>query len=84
MDVRSLEETGAVHFHRFDDESLNGKMIWPTNYLKLASATMFTVFFGGDRFAPNAKFEGMGCQEFLVGCYMRCYQHLARYRGYFM
>ncbi|ORZ40815.1 glycoside hydrolase superfamily [Catenaria anguillulae PL171] len=28
------------------------KMIWQTNYFKLAAATMFTLFFGGDLFAP--------------------------------
>jgi hypothetical protein len=28
------------------------KMIWGTNYFKLATATLFTLFFGGDLFAP--------------------------------
>ncbi len=73
-----MEECGAVHFHRFDDESLNGKMIWPTNYTKLGSATMFTIFFGGDTFAPNAVYKGKTCQEYLVEHYLACYQHLAR------
>ena len=29
------------------------KMIWPTNYFKLACSTMFTLFFAGERFAPH-------------------------------
>jgi hypothetical protein len=29
------------------------KMIWPTNYFKLACATMFTLFWAGKRFAPQ-------------------------------
>eukprot|EP00581_Thalassiosira_minuscula_P007728 CAMPEP_0183710176 /NCGR_PEP_ID=MMETSP0737-20130205/5985_1 /TAXON_ID=385413 /ORGANISM="Thalassiosira miniscula, Strain CCMP1093" /LENGTH=697 /DNA_ID=CAMNT_0025938399 /DNA_START=76 /DNA_END=2169 /DNA_ORIENTATION=+ len=29
------------------------KMIWPTNYFKLACATMYTLFWAGERFAPN-------------------------------
>ncbi|KAL3802513.1 hypothetical protein HJC23_012532 [Cyclotella cryptica] len=29
------------------------KMIWPTNYFKLACATMFTLFWAGERFAPH-------------------------------
>ena len=27
--------------------------VWGTNYNRLATATMFTLFFAGDRFAPN-------------------------------
>ncbi len=37
-------ETGAAAFP---------KMIWPTNYFKLACATMFTLFWAGKRFAPQ-------------------------------
>ncbi|KAL7520115.1 hypothetical protein ACHAWX_004860 [Stephanocyclus meneghinianus] len=33
------------------------KMIWPTNYFKLASATMFTLFWAGQRFAPHCLVE---------------------------
>jgi hypothetical protein len=29
------------------------KMIWPTNYFKLAAASMFTLFWAGERFAPG-------------------------------
>ena len=29
------------------------KMIWPTNYFKLACATMFTLFWAGERYAPH-------------------------------
>ncbi|KAL7548432.1 hypothetical protein ACHAWF_011718 [Thalassiosira exigua] len=29
------------------------KMIWPTNYFKLVCATMFTLFFAGERYAPQ-------------------------------
>lgn len=82
FDIQNLEETGAVHYHRFDDETNVGKMIWPTNYVKLASATMFSVFFGGDTFAPNAKYEGIPCQQFLQNHYVACYQHLARFFHY--
>ena len=29
------------------------KMMWPSNYFKLACATMFTLFWAGERFAPD-------------------------------
>lgn len=39
------------------------KMIWPTNYFKLACATMFTLFFAGERFAPHFVVKGSGDDE---------------------
>ena len=71
--------TGAVHFHDFDKEGDEGKMIWPTNYIKLASATMFTLFFGGDIFAPKAKYQGESIQNFLQRHYFQAYSYLAKY-----
>jgi len=41
------------------------RMVWPTNNQRLASATMFTLFFAGDRFAPHFKMGGEGAQSFL-------------------
>lgn len=77
MDITNFRESGAAHYHDFEDEKYIGTMIWPTNYLKLASATMFTVFFGGDEFAPNSMYQGVSCQEYLVSHYLNCYKHLA-------
>jgi hypothetical protein len=42
------------------------KMHWPTNYGKLAAATMFTLFFAGDAFAPGIKVIDDGCQEHIT------------------
>lgn len=33
------------------------KMMWPTNYFKLACATMFTLFWAGKRYAPDFMIE---------------------------
>ena len=46
------------------------KMIWPTNESKLAAATMFTLFFGGNDFAPQLKVDGVPIQEYLQGHYL--------------
>jgi len=51
----NLHETGAAHLA---NEHGGPRMIWPTNLGKLASATMFTLFFGGDTFAPKTKLQG--------------------------
>jgi hypothetical protein len=77
LNLNNFEETGAAHFHDFEDQGMNAKMIWPTNYSKLASATMFTLFWAGNDFAPGASYKGMTCQEFLQHHYVECYKHLA-------
>jgi hypothetical protein len=56
--------TGAAVVHCLHGEPLP-RMIWPSNYSKLAAATMFTLFFGGNDFAPLIKIEGEPAQEYL-------------------
>ena len=34
-------------------------MAWPSNYCRMAAATMFTLFFAGNDFAPNFIVEGL-------------------------
>ena len=43
-----------------------------------AALTLFTLFFGGDVFAPQLTAEGQGQQDFLQGHYIRAFQHLAK------
>lgn len=38
---------------------------------------MFTLFFAGDTFAPNRKYEGKSIQQFLNDSFVNAYQHLA-------
>ncbi|TPX37623.1 hypothetical protein SmJEL517_g00430 [Synchytrium microbalum] len=46
--------TGAAIVHNtYPDPSNFPRMMWPSNYDKLAAATMFTLFFGGRIFAPS-------------------------------
>eukprot|EP00834_Sanchytrium_tribonematis_P002970 NODE_104_length_19294_cov_0.449179.p1 type:complete len:799 gc:universal NODE_104_length_19294_cov_0.449179:6291-8687(+) len=56
------------------------KMIWPTNYNKLACATMFTLFFGGNKFAPNCMihFENysQNIQDFLQESFLNAFGYL--------
>ncbi|KAI8378482.1 glycoside hydrolase superfamily [Blakeslea trispora] len=78
MNMKNFKETGAAYVH--NTNAVPGDplpMVWPTNYTKLASCTMFTLFFGGDVFAPKRTFEGKSVQQFLNDCFIHCYQHLA-------
>ncbi|RUS13100.1 hypothetical protein BC938DRAFT_478132, partial [Jimgerdemannia flammicorona] len=80
LDIRSFKPTGAAYVHQTNatpGDSL--PMVWPTNYTKLASATMFTLFFGGDTFAPRCMYQGETVQGFLQKRFIDCYRHLAGY-----
>jgi hypothetical protein len=39
---------------------------------------MFTLFFGGNVFAPNRLYDGKPVQQVLNDCFINCFQHLAQ------
>ncbi|KAL7270824.1 hypothetical protein RUND412_006461 [Rhizina undulata] len=59
--------------------------LWPTNYSKFGPATMFTLFFAGEVFAPKAIYDNPKYPEFhgknvgyvLRTAHSRAYSHLA-------
>jgi hypothetical protein len=76
LDMTHFDETGAAITHQrtgdpfgTSNEVRGPKMIWPTNTYKLAAATMFTLFFAGNDFAPGLKIEGEPIQDYLQGHY---------------
>jgi hypothetical protein len=70
-------ETGAAICHQTHGDPFP-RMIWPTNNHKLAAATMWTLFFGGNDFAPQKKIEGEPAQEYLQRHYIAAIQQLAK------
>ncbi len=58
-------------------------MSWPNNWARLACSTMFTLFFAGDRFAPQVQVSGYSVQEFLqshfIGALEQVAKRLAKY-----
>lgn len=77
MDITRFHETGAAFLHQIHGEPLP-QMIWPTNATKLAAATMFTLFFGGNDFAPLTKVQGEPIQEFLQRHYINAIKEVAK------
>lgn len=53
-------------------------MIWATNYTRLACQTIFTLFYGGRKFAPKAIINRRNIQDYLQGHFINACQHLAR------
>ncbi len=76
LDMTHLCETGAALLHQFQCDPYPHN-IWSTNEGKLATATMFTLFFGGNDFAPQVKVEGEPVQDFLQRHYCQAIQQVA-------
>lgn len=74
-------ETCAAIVHQTHGDPFS-HAIWPTNASRLASATMFTLFFGGNDFAPHLLVEGEPVQEYLQRHYVDAVlQVVRRLRG---
>jgi len=76
FDLTKLHATGAAILHQEHGDPFP-RMIWPTNYNKLAAATMFTLFFAGDDFAPQLKVEGAAIQGYLQSHYINAIKQVA-------
>ncbi|MBN1944449.1 MAG: cellulase family glycosylhydrolase [Bradymonadales bacterium] len=54
------------------------RLAWPSNNLRYAAATLFTLFFAGNDFAPDTRVEGMPVQEFLQSHYIAAFRQVAQ------
>jgi hypothetical protein len=77
FDLPSLKETGAAMTHQAHGDPYPW-LIWPTNANKLAAATMFTLFFAGNDFAPETRIDGEPVQDYLQRHYIAAIQQLAK------
>lgn len=75
--LEHLHETGAAFVHCQHDGPLP-RMIWPSDAGKLAAATMFTLFFAGDLFAPRRRIDGEFAQPYLRRHFFGAMEALAR------
>ncbi|GAP12570.1 endoglucanase [Longilinea arvoryzae] len=81
FDLTKIHATGAAILHQEYGDPFP-RMVWPTNNNKLAAATMFTLFFAGNDFAPLLKVDGEPIQDYLQRHYIAAIQQVAlRLRG---
>jgi len=76
FDVDALAETGAATLHAIHGSPFP-HMIWGTNYGKLASATMFTLFWAGRELASKTHYQGKSIQDVLQESYIAAFSKLA-------
>ncbi|KAI8072381.1 glycoside hydrolase superfamily [Gongronella butleri] len=66
LDVHQFAPTIAALVHNtYPDPASFPRMIWNTNYDRLAAATMFTLFFAGKTFAPKCIVNDVNIQDYL-------------------
>lgn len=79
LNPQSFAATEAAIVHNTYPEPEDfPKMIWSTNYYRLAAATMFTLFFAGRDFAPKCILDGVNIQDYLQSHFLRACAHLAK------
>ncbi|RXK41423.1 hypothetical protein M231_01329 [Tremella mesenterica] len=78
IDPRHITPTyGALLHNEYPQPSQFPSMIWSTNYTRLVSQTIFTLFFAGRMFAPKCIIDGMNIQDYLQDHFIRACEKLA-------
>ncbi|KAI0016567.1 glycoside hydrolase family 5 protein [Xylariomycetidae sp. FL0641] len=79
LNPQSFAATEAAIVHNtYPEPEKFPKMIWSTNYYRLATATIFTFFFAGRDFAPKCIINGINIQDYLQGHFIGACAHLAK------
>ncbi|EDO14628.1 hypothetical protein Kpol_322p5 [Vanderwaltozyma polyspora DSM 70294] len=85
LNPKHFKSTEAAILHNHYIDSRDGKerndkkypkMLWPSNYTKLACQTMFTLFFAGKTLAPKCIINGMNIQDYLQGKFVDAFMEL--------
>src|SRR5436305_788839 len=78
LNPQSFAATEAALVHNsYPEREKYPKMIWSTNYTRLACQSIFTLFFAGSDFAPKAIIDGKSIEDFLQDHFISACEHLA-------
>lgn len=76
FEPRNFHASGAALLHQEMGDKYP-RMQWFSNHARLACATMFTLFFGGDDYAPDINIDGTPVQEYLQEHYIAAMREVA-------
>jgi hypothetical protein len=78
MNVQNFMDTDAAFVHNTHGDPYP-QMVWFSNYFKLGSATLFTLFFSGNDFAPQVMVnDTLPIQDYLQEHYIQSMVRLAK------
>jgi hypothetical protein len=79
LDPTKFDATeAALVQNTYPDPESYPKMIWATNYYRMACHVLFTLWFAGKDFAPKAIIDGKNIQDYLQDHFITAIQHLAK------
>ena len=79
LDPKGMAATQAAWVQNtYPEPSEYPKMIWATNYTRMACQMIFTLFFAGRDFAPKAILDGKNIQDYLQEHFIEACRYLAR------
>jgi hypothetical protein len=81
MDLERLDPCGAALTRQRYGEFHNGpypRMIWPSNYNRYGTATLFSLFFAGNAYAPEVRIKDQSAQDWLQEHYIAAFRHCYR------
>ncbi|KAL8735624.1 MAG: hypothetical protein Q9166_000793 [cf. Caloplaca sp. 2 TL-2023] len=78
LNPKAFPATEAAWVHNtYPSPAEYPKMIWATNYTRLACQVIFTMFFAGKTFVPKAIIDGKNIQDYLQDHFVSACRHLA-------
>lgn len=80
LDPQEFKSTQAalLENHFLTNPNDKPKMLWSSNYTRLAASTLFTLFFAGKTFAPKCIINGVNIQDYLESHFINACRHFAR------
>ncbi len=72
-------DAALVMQYRYDPNNSDAypPMQWSSNAIRFANGTMWTLFFGGNDFAPSCKIDGANAQDYLQEHYIDAIKQIA-------